>query len=190
MCVFVFRIQVMKGMCKQGYKDALHFLKKNGEKLWLSSVNAVRQRQDSSRVPRNFGLLIHFSNAYANEYNLQAFFFILETKLLLKDVQGKNPVWLFFSPLCSSGLLNLNGPYRGRQLMGIGEEGPAENDDEDGTKSAEEEAVKVHCSGCIEEHFIEHLSPTLRKGNEWDKDSFPFSPFATINRSFMVLFWQ
>lgn len=31
--MFVFRIQVMKGMCKQGYKDALHFLKKNGEKL-------------------------------------------------------------------------------------------------------------------------------------------------------------
>lgn len=31
----------MKVMCKQGYKDALHFLKKNGEKLWLSFVKAV-----------------------------------------------------------------------------------------------------------------------------------------------------
>lgn len=41
MYVLVFRMQVMKVMCKQGYKDALHFLKKNGEKLWLSFVKAV-----------------------------------------------------------------------------------------------------------------------------------------------------
>lgn len=33
MYVSVFWMQVMKVMCKQGYKDALHFLKKNGEKL-------------------------------------------------------------------------------------------------------------------------------------------------------------
>lgn len=41
MHVLVFRVQVMKVMCKQGYKDALHFLKKNGEKLWISFVEAV-----------------------------------------------------------------------------------------------------------------------------------------------------
>lgn len=28
---FAFFPQVMKTMCMQGYKDALHFLKKNGE---------------------------------------------------------------------------------------------------------------------------------------------------------------
>lgn len=73
--------------------------------------------------------------------------------------------------------------------MGIGEEGQANNDGKDDTKKAEEEAVRVHCSACIEEHFIEHLSPTLRKGNEWDKDlnpSFPLAPFVTINRSVVV----
>lgn len=36
-------VQVMKGMCKQGYKDALHFLKKNGETLWFSFVKAVNK---------------------------------------------------------------------------------------------------------------------------------------------------
>lgn len=25
----------MKAMCKQGYKDALHFLKKNGKNKWF-----------------------------------------------------------------------------------------------------------------------------------------------------------
>lgn len=34
-------MQVMKVMCKQGYKDALHFLRKNGEKLCCSSVKAA-----------------------------------------------------------------------------------------------------------------------------------------------------
>lgn len=28
-------VQVMKAMCKQGYNDALHFLKKNGKKKWF-----------------------------------------------------------------------------------------------------------------------------------------------------------
>lgn len=41
MYVLVFWMQVMKVMCKQGYKDALHFLKKNGEKLWLPFVKAA-----------------------------------------------------------------------------------------------------------------------------------------------------
>ncbi|XP_003967745.2 patatin-like phospholipase domain-containing protein 2 [Takifugu rubripes] len=80
---------VMKVMCKQGYKDALHFLKKNG-------------------------------------------------------------------------LLNFNGPYRGRVLLGSGQERPDHNDEED-NKHDEEEAAVVHCSACIEEHFIERLSPTLHK---------------------------
>lgn len=31
-CVCLFWVQVMKAMCKQGYKDALQFLKKNGKK--------------------------------------------------------------------------------------------------------------------------------------------------------------
>lgn len=34
MCFFC--VQVMKAMCKQGYKDALHFLKKNGKKQWFT----------------------------------------------------------------------------------------------------------------------------------------------------------
>ncbi|CAG08778.1 unnamed protein product, partial [Tetraodon nigroviridis] len=80
---------VMKVMCKQGYKDALHFLKKND-------------------------------------------------------------------------LLNFNGPYRGRQLLGSGEESPGHNVDEEDNRQDEEEAVMVHCSS-IEEHLVEHLSPTLHK---------------------------
>lgn len=65
-----------------------------------------------------------------------------------------------------SGLLNFNGPYRGRVLLGSGQERQDHNDDdEEDNKQEEEEAAMLHCSACMEEHFIERLSPTLHKGN-------------------------
>lgn len=68
--------------------------------------------------------------------------------------------------LWSPGLLNFNGPCRGRALLGSGQERQDHNDDdEEDNKRAEEEAAVVHCSACIEEHFIERLSPTLHRGN-------------------------
>lgn len=89
---------VMKAMCKQGYKDALHFLKKNG-------------------------------------------------------------------------LLNFNGPHKDRPLLANGEENQDYNNKEEDNNSNEAEerlhveqgAIMVHCKSSVEEHFIEHLPPTLHK---------------------------
>lgn len=68
--------------------------------------------------------------------------------------------------LWSSGLLNFNGPYGGRVLLGSGQERQDHNDDdEEDNKPEEEEAAMVHCSACVEEHLTERLSPTLHKGN-------------------------
>lgn len=36
MCLFW--VQVMKAMCKQGYTDALHFLKRNGKGCWSANL--------------------------------------------------------------------------------------------------------------------------------------------------------
>ena len=79
------------------------------------------------------------------------------------------------SILIFSGLLNFNGPHRDRPLLANGEEIEDYNDDveEEDNKSDEEEekpnveegAVVVHCSSLTEQHFIEHLPPTLHKGN-------------------------
>lgn len=69
-----------------------------------------------------------------------------------------------------SGLLNVNGPYRGRLLLGDAEEGRGyKGGDEEDDKHDAQEAVMVHCSACIEEHFVEHLSPTLHKGSLCDE---------------------
>lgn len=90
---------VMKAMCKQGYKDALHFLKRNG-------------------------------------------------------------------------LLNFNGPHKDRPLLANGEENQDYNDDEEEEETNNSNEVEerlhegeivVHCSSSVEEHFIEHLPPTLHK---------------------------
>ena len=70
----------------------------------------------------------------------------------------------WFSLLCLSDLLTFNGPYRGRQLLGNGEESQDHSGDEEDNKPDEEEAVRLHCSSCVEEHLFEHLSPTLHKG--------------------------
>lgn len=45
-----------------------------------------------------------------------------------------------------------------------------------------EEAVVVHCSACIEEHFVEQLSPTLHKGSVGGKatDSAPRFRFSLL----------
>lgn len=75
-----------------------------------------------------------------------------------------------FLPFCSSGLLNLNGPLRDRPLLARNEdEEDCEDceDCEDGkTDDRDEEGpVASQCSTSIEEHFIEHLPPTLHKGD-------------------------
>lgn len=77
--------------------------------------------------------------------------------------------------LLFSGLLNFNGPHRDRPLLANGEENEDynEEEEEENNKSEEEEekphveegAVIVDCSSLIEEHIIEHLPPTLHKGN-------------------------
>ncbi|XP_036963025.1 patatin-like phospholipase domain-containing protein 2 [Acanthopagrus latus] len=89
---------VMKAMCKQGYKDALHFLKKNE-------------------------------------------------------------------------LLNFNGPLRDRPLLASGAESQDYNgceedsrgDEDEAKPHVEEGAVIVHGLSSIEEHFMEHLPPTLHR---------------------------
>ena len=75
--------------------------------------------------------------------------------------------------LLFSELLNFNGPLRDRPLLASGEEGQDYNgceednrDDEDEAKPhVEEVAVIVRGCSSIEEHFIEHLPPTLHRGN-------------------------
>lgn len=82
-----------------------------------------------------------------------------------------------------SGLLNFNGPYRGRVLLGSGQERQDRTgEDEEDNKEEEEEAAVLHCSACIEEHFIEGLSPTLHKGNTCGKaaDSSPSSSVVDL----------
>ncbi len=72
-----------------------------------------------------------------------------------------------------SGLLNFNGPHRDRPLLANADENEDYNDEEEDNKSDEEEekphmeegAVTVRCSSSIDEHIIEHLPPTLHKGN-------------------------
>lgn len=83
---------------------------------------------------------------------------------------------MFSRLLLFSGLLNFNGPHRDRPLLNNGEENEDYNDDddddeEDDDKSGDEKphveegAVMVHSSCSIEEHIIDHLPPTLHKGN-------------------------
>lgn len=146
MCMFVFWMQVMKAMCKQGYKDALHFLKKNGEKLWLSFVRAVS-------VNKPVTVIIYTFNTCSSLQATCTFLYL-----------GSSVTLPCFSLFWLSDLLNFNGPYRGRQLLGDGGESQDHNVDEEDDKHDEEEAVMVHCSSCIEEHLVEHLSPTLHKG--------------------------
>lgn len=62
-----------------------------------------------------------------------------------------------FSLFRLSELLNFNGPYGGRQLLGNEEERQDHNMDE-------EEAVMDQCTSSLEEHLVIHLSPTLHKG--------------------------
>lgn len=67
-------------------------------------------------------------------------------------------------PSCFPGLLNLNEPQRDKPLLARNED---EEDCEDGeTDDGDEEGtVASQCSTSIEEHFIEHLPPTLHKGD-------------------------
>lgn len=63
---------------------------------------------------------------------------------------------------CFSGLLNLNGPERDRPLLANSE------DSEDGEvqdQRVEQRAVTSQSSTSMEQHFIEHLPPTLHKGD-------------------------
>lgn len=62
---------------------------------------------------------------------------------------------------CFSGLLNLNGPQRDRPLLANSE------DSEDGEVDPrdEERAATSQSSTSMEQHFIEHLPPTLHKGD-------------------------
>lgn len=72
-----------------------------------------------------------------------------------------------------SGLLNLNGPHRDRPLLSNDARNESSNndsrDEEEKEKEkeahAEEEAVMVYCSSSMEDNFMEHLPPTLHKGN-------------------------
>lgn len=68
-------------------------------------------------------------------------------------------------------------------LLGSGQERQDDHDDDEAyNKHDEEEAAMKRsaplCSACIEEHFIEGLSPTLHKGNLCGKatDSSPCFP--------------
>ena len=82
-----------------------------------------------------------------------------------------------FILLLFSELLNFDGPHRDRPLLANGEENEDCNDDgeeeeENNTSEEEEEkphveegAVMVDFSSLIEEHVIEHLPPTLHKGD-------------------------
>lgn len=63
-----------------------------------------------------------------------------------------------------SDLLNFNGPYRGRLLLGNREGSRDHSVDEEDNTHDEERAAMAHCSSCMEEHLVERLSPTLHKG--------------------------
>lgn len=72
-----------------------------------------------------------------------------------------------------SELLNFNGPLRDRPLLASGAESQDYNgceedsrgDEDEAKPHVEEGAVIVHGLSSIEEHFMEHLPPTLHRGN-------------------------
>uniref|UniRef100_A0A3Q3VRV0 Patatin-like phospholipase domain-containing protein 2 n=1 Tax=Mola mola TaxID=94237 RepID=A0A3Q3VRV0_MOLML len=51
---------VMEAMCKQGYKDALHFLKKNGKKTWFSSSDFNFYKEGEVTIHASSSLEEHF----------------------------------------------------------------------------------------------------------------------------------
>ena len=65
----------------------------------------------------------------------------------------------------SSGLLNFNGPHIDKPLMGSIKEVEDCSSNEEAAKIGNEGEVTSHGSSLLEEHFIEHLPPTLHKGN-------------------------
>lgn len=144
----------MKAMCKQGYNDALHFLKRNGKKKWFHVSIMLCSVVWKKKISALSASLIDILSKHIGIYSLWfviclliSFFLMLSHLRLL------------------SGLLNFNGPHRDRPLLANGGESEDYNDAEEDNKSDEEGAVMIHCSSSIEEHFIEHLPPTLHKGN-------------------------
>lgn len=98
---------------------------------------------------------------------------------------------------CFSGLLNLNGPQRDRPLLANSED----NEDGEVDQRDKERAATSQSSTSMEQHFIEHLPPTLHKGNAQNEHMrggarrriFIFSPsgvnisvFNTIKKTHLI----